>query len=215
MASYTWCKTVYIPDVGNRTFPDGYIGALSERTAWARKVLEAMGNMSAEELTSLGSIIGAGSGTDFASLSVAAQSLSSEQLRQYIQQSLNAYPVHSEYETYTGSGGNLFTSAEDNAFSIAVLATNIDSSHNIYKNANKRTRIYSTNDATIILDELKLPIDISVNDNWTNKGVTKQDVERWQKEQDKQKEKAKKRLEEEKLKQQEEQQKIDAEVEKA
>jgi hypothetical protein len=103
---------------------------------------------------------------------------------------IEPYPVHSEYETYTGQGGNIFSSAESNAFSMATLSSNIDSSVNIYKDANKRTRIYSTNDAKIVLDELKLPIDISVNDNWTNKGVTKQDIQKWEEEQNKKKEEA-------------------------
>ena len=42
MKAYTWCKTSYIPDSGQRTFPDGYIGALTARTAWSNKILKAM-----------------------------------------------------------------------------------------------------------------------------------------------------------------------------
>ena len=45
MKAYTWCKNVYIPDVGRKSFADGYIGALAERTAWANVILQKMGSV--------------------------------------------------------------------------------------------------------------------------------------------------------------------------
>ena len=66
--------------------------------------------------------------------------------------------------TFSGNRGNIFENAENNAFTIASIGRqDIDVSNN----KNMHTRIYSTNDATIILDELSMPID-SNNDTSTN-----------------------------------------------
>jgi hypothetical protein len=96
----------------------------------------------------------------------------------------NQYPTHSEYTTYTGTGGNLFeTSNPDKNANKLIRAQYMDEKGYVLDSSlfNKdRTRIYSTNDSCIILDELKLPIDTSAVDNWANKGVTKQDVEKHQ-----------------------------------
>lgn len=157
MKAYTWCKTSYIPDSGQRTFPDGYIGALTARTAWSNKILKAMGSTSQSELAGLGGM----SFSDYNNTSGTSTPGSS-----------NAYPVHGEYDTYTGVGGNIFSNAGDNAFGTAAMAepsiiNNKDINH---------TRIYSTNDSCIVLDELSLPYDISIGASYANKGVTTEDV---------------------------------------
>ncbi len=106
------------------------------------------------------------------------------------------YPVHSEYETYTGIGGNIYEKAENNAFSLATLSNNIDSSKDFFSHKNEQhTRIYSTNDAKIVLDELKLPLDY-MDDTYANKDITQEDVKKWQSDMEKQKEEAKKKQEE-------------------
>lgn len=82
----------------------------------------------------------------------------------------NAYPVHNEYQTITGTGGNIFESANYNAITSAHMTTDPSTLH---KQADtQHTRIYSTNDSTIVLDELSLPL-YHQNDNWANKNVTK------------------------------------------
>ena len=120
---------------------------------------------------------------------------------------IEPYPVHSEYDTYTGKGGNIFSNDKDNAFGLAGLKDNtllnnkldeITTNSSIPKY--KHTRIYSTNDATIVLDELRLPMDISTNDTWANKGITMTDVSAWKEAQDKQTEEAKKAKAEEEAK---------------
>lgn len=64
------------------------------------------------------------------------------------------YPVHSEYDTFTGTGLNIFQNPEENSISLASL--NIVDTSSI---SDEHTRIYSTNDASIILDELAIPAD--------------------------------------------------------
>lgn len=83
----------------------------------------------------------------------------------------NAYPTHSEYATIQGTGGNIFESTDYNAITAVHLTTDPSV---LYKKADTgHIRIYSTNDSTIVLDELSLPL-YHQNDNWANKGVTKQ-----------------------------------------
>ena len=114
---------------------------------------------------------------------------------------IEPYPVHSEYETYTGGGGNIFSNAQDNAFAMAAIDSSLftnKADQKIIDSSTKQvhTRIYSTNDATIILDELKIPLDVSNGMTWANKGIDQNAVDKWQKDQDKQKEEAKKKQEE-------------------
>lgn len=84
----------------------------------------------------------------------------------------NAYPVHNEYTTLTGSGGNIFESASYNSITAASMSTDASwFSPNSSVNGNQHVRIYSTNDSTIVLDELSLPI-YHQDDNWANKYAT-------------------------------------------
>lgn len=82
----------------------------------------------------------------------------------------NTYPIHTEYDTFSGNGGKtVFELVDDNALRMAALMIDTsvrDSSSNIH------TRIYSTNDSTIVLDELTLPLDSSIYDTWAGKGNT-------------------------------------------
>lgn len=83
----------------------------------------------------------------------------------------NAYPVHNEYQTITGSGGNIFESATYNSITAAAMTTDVST---IKKAEDQQhTRIYSTNDSTIVLDELSLPA-YHNDDNWANKNVTRE-----------------------------------------
>lgn len=154
MKSYTWCKTSYIADIGKQTFPDGYIGALTARTAWSNKILKSMGSVSLSDLASLGGM----SFDDGTSSNVINNS-----------QETTAYPVHNEYTTINGSGGNIFSNAGDNAYTSAALTNS-----SINSKQTEHTRIYSTNDSCIVLDELSLPFDVSINDTYANKNVTKE-----------------------------------------
>lgn len=70
--------------------------------------------------------------------------------------------------TFSGSGGNLFDDPANNAYKMAAIRTDINTS----TAAKNHTRIYSTNDATIILDELSLNLDTSINDSSTNNSST-------------------------------------------
>ena len=83
----------------------------------------------------------------------------------------NAYPVHNEYQTITGTGGNIFESSDYNAITSAHMTTDPSTLHK--KADAEHIRIYSTNDSTIVLDELSLPL-YHQNDNWANKNVTKE-----------------------------------------
>lgn len=122
MKSYTWCKNSYVPYIGYRDFPDGYIGALTERTAWANKVLEAMGSKESVPLN-------IPEGSSFAD--------------------------SASYENFSGSGGNIFSSSAANSFVQASASEN--NKESIV--STDHTRIYSTNDACIVLDELSMPLD--------------------------------------------------------
>lgn len=89
----------------------------------------------------------------------------------YGQQENNSYPVHDEYVTITQQYGNIFENSEDNAITVASLTTDAswflpDSSVVKYNHV----RIYSTNDSSIVLDELSLPL-YHKGDNYANKGI--------------------------------------------
>ena len=210
MKSYTWCKKSWIADTGYQTFPDGYIGALASRTSFANKILKMMGSLSASDLAEIGNIAGGGGNYDFGGAGGAGGgvSLDPATIQKLIEQFRNQYPVHSEYETYSGPGGNIFSNANNNAFALAALKdekSSINSDTGKTKDGKQtRTRIYSTNDSTIILDELKIPTDVSTVNTWANKYVTKKDVDAWEEQQKKQKEEVKKKQEEEKKKKEEE-----------
>lgn len=83
----------------------------------------------------------------------------------------NTYPVHSEYDTFSGNGGrSVFELVDDNTLRIGSLDVSrglIDTSTNT-----QHTRIFSTNDATIVLDELSLPLDVSLYDTWAGRDNT-------------------------------------------
>lgn len=86
----------------------------------------------------------------------------------------NAYPTHNEYQTITGSGGNIFESAAYNSITAAHMTTDPST---IKKSEDQdHIRIYSTNDSTIVLDELSLPV-YHDNDNWANKNITREQEE--------------------------------------
>lgn len=73
----------------------------------------------------------------------------------------NTYPVHDEYETISSGNGSksVFEIVGENtlrmAYTNSTYIQQLDSSTYQLKN----TRIYSTNDASIILDELSIPLD--------------------------------------------------------
>ena len=169
MKAYTWCKTSYVPDIGNKTFPDGYIGALTARTAWSNKILRAMGSTSQADLAGLGGM----SFYDGLSSGDPNMSINAGQT--------NAYPIHDEYVTYNGTGGNIFSNSGDNAFAQASF---VNASIGNSKQT-EHTRIYSTNDSCIVLDELTLPLDSSIYDSYANKGITEDDVKKREDEQKK------------------------------
>ena len=126
MKAYTWCKKSYIADSGYQNFADGYIGALTARSSWSKKILREMGNYSAADLVNLGNISGSAD-IDFSSGGGGGgKPLTQADIQKMIEQYKNAYPVHSEYTTYSGSGGNLFESASNNAFSTATLASDAE-----------------------------------------------------------------------------------------
>lgn len=78
----------------------------------------------------------------------------------------NSYPVHSEYDTFSGNNGkSVFELVDDNTLRMGSLEVQ----ENVRDASNIHTRIYSTNDATIVLDELSLPFDVSINDTWAGK----------------------------------------------
>ena len=162
MKAYTWCKTSYMADGSRRTFKDGYIGALTCRTSWANAVLSKMGSVNLADLSGLGTEVSEGLyGGDMGDG----------------MGNFNAYPIHDEYQTFTGQGGNIFANSKDNAFQMASATskqTMFSSKDNF---ASSHTRIYSTNDSCIVLDELKIPY--NSNDpaiEYANQGITKEDV---------------------------------------
>lgn len=171
MKAYTWCKTSYMADGSRRTFKDGYIGALTCRTSWANAVLSKMGSVNLADLSGLGTEVsggldGGGFGdTGFGDTGGAGMGNS------------NAYPVHDEYKTFTGQGGNIFENSKDNAFQMASATSKQTMFSSKDKFASSHTRIYSTNDSCIVLDELKIPY--NSNDpaiEYANQGITKEDV---------------------------------------
>ena len=168
MKSYTWCKTSYMADGSRRTFKDGYIGALTCRTSWANAVLSKMGSVNLADLSGLGTEVSGGlDGGGFGDTGGAGMGNS------------NAYPVHDEYQTFTGQGGNIFENSKDNAFQMASATSKQTMFSSKDKFASSHTRIYSTNDSCIVLDELKIPY--NSNDpaiEYANQGITKKDVEK-------------------------------------
>lgn len=162
MKAYTWCKNVYIADVGRRNFPDGYIGALAERTAWANQVLRQMGSVNMADISNLGSIGGYDQSMDM-SMGGGGTGYGMQQYQ---------YPVHTEYETFSGSGGSIFEKTEMNAISQAAFVdpSTMENRINVALGRDTHTRIYSTNDSKIVLDELALPV-YHKNDNYANKGI--------------------------------------------
>lgn len=86
----------------------------------------------------------------------------------------NAYPIHNEYQTITGTGGNIFESTVYNSITAAAMVTDVSTIKQVEDR--QHTRIYSTNDSTIVLDELSLPA-YHNNDNWANKGITREQEE--------------------------------------
>ena len=167
MKSYTWCKTSYMADGSRRTFKDGYIGALTCRTSWANAVLSKMGSVNLADLSGLGTEVSGGGldGGGFGDIGGAGMENS------------NAYPVHDEYQTFTGQGGNIFENSKDNAFQTASATSKQTMFTSKDQFASSHTRIYSTNDSCIVLDELKIPY--NSNDptiEYANQGITKEDV---------------------------------------
>ena len=166
MKSYTWCKTSYMADGSRRTFKDGYIGALTCRTSWANAVLSKMGSVNLADLSGLGTEVSGGlDGGGFGDTGGVGMGNS------------NAYPVHDEYQTFTGQGGNIFENSKDNAFQMASATSKQTMFSSKDKFASSHTRIYSTNDSCIVLDELKIPY--NQNDpaiEYANQGITNEDI---------------------------------------
>ena len=165
MKAYTWCKTSYMADGSRRTFKDGYIGALTCRTSWANAVLSKMGSVNLADLSGLGTEVSEGLyGGDFGDMGGSMGNF-------------NAYPVHDEYQTFTGQGGNIFENSKDNAFQMASATSKQTMFTSKDQFASSHTRIYSTNDSCIVLDELKIPY--NSNDptiEYANQGITKEDI---------------------------------------
>ena len=164
MKAYTWCKNVYIADVGRRTFADGYIGALAERTAWANVILKQMGSVNVSDIENLGSIGGFDQSMGD-NMMIAGSGPGGMQVQ-------NQYPVHMEYETFSGTGGNIFEITDKNAVSQAAFADpeSTDNRIDIATGRETHIRIYSTNDSKIVLDELAMPLFYN-KDNYANKGI--------------------------------------------
>lgn len=165
MKAYTWCKTSYMADGSRRTFKDGYIGALTCRTSWANAVLSKMGSVNLADLSGLGTEVSGG--LDGGGFGDGGAGMGNS----------NAYPVHDEYQTFTGQGGNIFENSKDNAFQMASATSKQTMFSSKDQFASSHTRIYSTNDSCIVLDELKIPY--NSNDpaiEYANQGITKEDV---------------------------------------
>lgn len=165
MKAYTWCKTSYMADGSRRTFKDGYIGALTCRTSWANAVLSKMGSVNLADLSGLGTEVSGG--LDSGGFGDGGAGMGNS----------NAYPVHDEYQTFTGQGGNIFENSKDNAFQMASATSKQTMFSSKDQFASSHTRIYSTNDSCIVLDELKIPY--NSNDpaiEYANQGITKKDV---------------------------------------
>lgn len=165
MKAYTWCKTSYMADGSRRTFKDGYIGALTCRTSWANAVLSKMGSVNLADLSGLGTEVSGG--LDSGGFGDGGAGMGNS----------NAYPVHDEYQTFTGQGGNIFENSKDNAFQMASATSKQTMFSSKDQFASSHTRIYSTNDSCIVLDELKIPY--NSNDpaiEYANQGITKEDV---------------------------------------
>ena len=176
MTAYKWAKTVDIPNLGIKHFPDGYTGLITNRTAYANIIVKELGGTNIADLSSLGSMIGAdmsGSiGIDTESLKAAAW------LSGYLSgmQSM-AYPVHSDYITFNETYADLFSQTSSTYNSLQISQFSKEANKNIDMKIHEG-RIYSVNDATIVLDELSLPTDYK-NDEFVSNNVN--DSERKQK----------------------------------
>ena len=189
MEAYTWAAKTYVPPTGVRQFANGYEGLITARSAYAKIILNSMGSISDVDLANLGSLAGG----DYSGLSGGGTPPSPEEIAKLVEQYKNAYPQHSEYETYSGSGGNIFSNANDNAFSVAALAQDETNEYLLFTNKAKvnaheykRTRIYSTNDSCIVLDELSIRPDgltkeereHPADESYANKDITQKDVDK-------------------------------------
>ena len=139
----------------------------------------------------------------------------------------NVYPTHNEYTTYQGEGGNIFekTDSGKNTLKLkaAVLADKDNETTEFFdrKNENNHnTRIYSTNDSCIVLDELVIRPDgltkkeqqrLADEESFANKGIEEKDVSAHKAKLKQEEEEAKKKAEEEKKKAEEEAKKKAAE----
>lgn len=132
MKAYTWCKTSYMADGSRRTFKDGYIGALTCRTSWANAVLSKMGSVNLADLSGLGTEVSGG--LDSGGFGDGGAGMGNS----------NAYPVHDEYQTFTGQGGNIFENSKDNAFQMASATSKQTMFSSKDQFASSHTRIYST-----------------------------------------------------------------------
>ena len=151
-------------DGSRRTFKDGYIGALTCRISWANAVLSKMGSVNLADLSGLGTEVSGGLDGGFGYM---GDSMGNS----------NAYPVHDEYQTFTGQGGNIFENSKDNAFQTASATSKQTMFTSKDQFASSHTRIYSTNDSCIVLDELKIPY--NQNDpaiEYANQGITNEDI---------------------------------------
>ena len=94
----------------------------------------------------------------------------------------NAYPVHSDYLTFSSEYGNLFKASENDAITRAAFVNSsiLNENDKLYREdkTNIQGRIYSTNDTLLVLDELSLPSDYK-NDIYVSSNV--KDSERKQK----------------------------------
>ena len=162
MCAYTWAKTVWIPNIGTKSFANGYIGLLTNRTANANIILQAMGSTDLADLANLGSIGGYDMSIMGDAMEGAGMSMGS----------VNQYPVHPEYETFNGTGGNVFEKVDKNSISQASFTdpSSGQTMQNFLTSKDLHVRIYSTNDSKIVLDELALPV-YHENDNYANKGI--------------------------------------------
>ena len=176
MSAYTWAKNIDIPNLGRKHFSDGYTGLITNRTAYANIIVEALGGTNIADLSALGSMIGAdmggGIGIDTEALKAAAW------LGGYLSgmQSM-AYPVHSDYITFNETYSDLFSQTNSTYNTLQISQFSKEANKNIEMKIHEG-RIYSVNDATIVLDELSLPTDYK-NDEYISKDV--KDSERKQK----------------------------------
>ena len=115
----------------------------------------------------------------------------------------NQYPTHEDFVTYFGTGGNIFENNKDNKITFTQATMNQKMAEDQLEG---RTRIYSTNDNCIVLDELKIPLDVSSYAVYANQGITDADVSKRKEQLQQQEEQAQKKKQEEEQKKQKEKQ---------